>query len=119
MDTKKSIKGALLLMNQEIKSWFEDIQGKVDYILVLPHNTEYLNNLFRSAFESKLGARRAVVVEGEQAERLLEWYSLYAFTDKLIIGSFCLPNGRKLHNLLSSGIATEEELINDVILGGM
>jgi hypothetical protein len=35
-------------------------------------------------------------------------YSLYAFTDKLIIGSFDLPHGRKLRNFLDSGIATED-----------
>ncbi|MDR2089459.1 MAG: hypothetical protein LBP73_08900 [Clostridiales Family XIII bacterium] len=49
----------------------------------------------------------------------MELYSLYAFTDKLIVGSFDLPHGRKLRNLLDAGLATEEELINDVILGAM
>jgi len=72
-----------------------------------------------AAFNAKLGDRRGMVIEGRQAERLLDLYSLYAFTDKLIIGSFDLPRGRKLRNLLDSGTATEDELINDVILGAM
>ncbi|MDR3165269.1 MAG: hypothetical protein LBU13_06795 [Synergistaceae bacterium] len=46
-------------------------------------------------------------------------YSLYEFSDKVIIGSFDEPHGRKLRNLLDSGIATEETLIDDVILGAM
>ncbi|MDR1132649.1 MAG: hypothetical protein LBL05_00715 [Synergistaceae bacterium] len=78
-----------------------------------------MNSRIRAAFEVKLGERRGTVVEGRDAEDLFALYSLYAFTDKLVIGSFDLPHGRKLRNLLDSGVATEETLINDVILGAM
>ena len=60
--------------------------------------------------------RKWMILEGKDAQEILALYSLYAFTDKLIIGSFDLPHGRKLRNLLDSGVATEDELINDVIL---
>ena len=92
--------------------------ANASFVLVLS-TADALNSRIRAAFEAKLDGRRGAVVEGRNAEDLLALYSLYAFTDKLIIGSFDLPHGRKLRNLLDSGIATEEELINDVILGAM
>jgi hypothetical protein len=90
-----------------------------DFLLVLPHDDPRLNAELRAAFAAKLGDRRGAVAEGERAERLLELYSLYAFTDKLIIGSFDLPHGRKLRNLMDCGIAAERDLIYDVILGAL
>ena len=90
-----------------------------DYILLLPHDDFRMNSMLRSAFAAKLDGRRGIIIDDERARLLIELYSLYAFTDKLIIGSFDLPYGRKLRNLLYSGGATEEELISDVILGGM
>jgi hypothetical protein len=89
-----------------------------DFMLILPAN-DALDVRIRAAFEAKLSERHGAVIEGQEAEDLLAQYSLYAFTDKLIIGSFDLPHGRKLRNLLESGIATEEQLIDDVILGAM
>jgi hypothetical protein len=56
---------------------------------------------------------------GNVHKPILTLYSLYAFIDRLIIGSFDLPPGRKLRKLIDTGIATEEELIHDVILGAM
>jgi len=92
----------------------------IDFILALyTGNEDGFSHRLRSAFTAKLGNRCGVIVEGEQAEQLLNLYSLYAFTDKLIIGSLDLPHGRKLRNLIDSGVATEVELINDVILGAM
>ena len=101
------------------KSWQVIAQVDADYILLLPHDNPQLNSYIRSTFITKLGHREGVIIEGVQANEMLELYSLYAFTDKIIIGSFDLPHGRKLRNLLDSGIATEEELIYDVILGAM
>jgi hypothetical protein len=89
-----------------------------DYILLLPHDAPRLNEKLRAAFAAKLGARHGAIIQGDEAQQLLALYSLYAFTDKLIIGSFDEPYGRKLRNLLESG-ATEDELIGDVILGAL
>lgn len=86
-----------------------------DFVLILP--VKY--NKVKLSFSTKLGDRRGVVIEGELAVQLLSLYSRYDFTDKLIIGSLDYPHGRKLRNLLESGISTEDELINDVILGAM
>ena len=99
--------------------WTAQNMDAYDVILLLLGECNALNSHIRAAFEAKLDGRRGAVVEGRNAENLLALYSLYAFTDKLIIGSFDLPHGRKLRNLLDRGIATEEELINDVILGAM
>jgi hypothetical protein len=99
--------------------WLTGNLDRYDFVLILPCQDSRLNALVREAFTGKLGGRRGIVIEGEGIEELSALYSLYAFTGKLIIGSFDEPCGRKLRNLLDCGIATEEELINDVILGAM
>lgn len=55
-------------------------------------------------------------VTKEEAEGLLILYSMYEFTDKLIFVSHDQPYGRKLYNLLETGIASEEELTDEIIL---
>ncbi len=122
------------------KYWFENLLDEYDYILLLPENDERMNKIMCGAFERKLkviiDANRdripkavvlsralpetsmycaAVTVSEEIAEGLLSLYCMFEFTDKLIIGSFDLPYGRKLRNLLNSGITSETELINSVI----
>jgi len=57
-----------------------------------------------------------ITVTPEEIEGLTSLYSMYEFTDKLIFVSFDQPYGRKLHNLLETGIAEEKELIADIIL---
>ena len=102
------------------KAYWQD-QGldEFDFILLLPDADEALSGRMRAAFEAKLNGRSGIVVDGEEARLLAALYSLYAFTDKLIVGLFDEPFGRKLHCLLESGVATEEELVNGVILGVM
>ena len=56
-------------------------------------------------------------ISKEIAIGIVTLYSLYAFTDRLIICSLDLPYGRKLRNLIDSGIETEDELVNGIILG--
>ncbi|MDR1321138.1 MAG: hypothetical protein LBK56_06890 [Gracilibacteraceae bacterium] len=99
--------------------WLSNEMDAYDYILLLPHDAPCLNAKLRAAFTAKLGGRRGAIIQGDEAQQLLALYSLYAFTDKLIIGSFDEPYGRKLRNLLESGAATEDELIGDVILGAL
>jgi len=103
---------------KQIKEYLQNITH-CDFILLLFDIDDNLYETINSAFESKLCSRKGIIIVGEQASQLLSLYSLYDFSDKIIIGSFDLPNGRKLRNLIESGIATEEELINDVILGAM
>lgn len=98
--------------------WRERLAA-LDYVLLLVQDDEQFNHTLCAAFKSKLGTRRGMIVGGEEGKELLDLYSLYAFTDKMIVGSFDLPFGRKLRNLLDCGIASEEELINDVLLGVM
>jgi len=95
-----------------------DIDG-YDFILLIPNESTELTDKLRTAFSEKLNGRKGLIIDDENTESWLMLYSLYAFTDKLIIGSLDLPNGRKLRNLLECGIATYDELINDVILGAM
>ena len=96
-----------------------EVFNDVDYVLVLPHENDCFNEQCRTAFQGKLGKKRGVVIEGADAREMLALYSLYAFTDKIIIGSFCLPHGRKLYHFIESGIADVDYLINDVILGAL
>ncbi len=107
---------ALLEQLQGAAIYWENELEKYDAVLLLVEE-EHFNLRVQKAFESKLENRRIKVVCGEQANALLKLYTLYSFTDKLIIGSFDKPYGRKLHHLIASGIATEEELISDVLLG--
>jgi len=96
--------------------WRDNDLDRYDLILLLPETDQALNARIRAAFEGKFGGRSITVIEGEAARQILTLYSLYEFTDKLIIGSFDLPYGRKLRNLLDNEIATEDELTNNVIL---
>jgi len=102
----------------KIKIKLDELQNIIDtydFILLTIKKKTHIE----TSFTEKLGNRRGIIIGGEKASQLLDIYSLYEFSDKIIIGSFDEPNGRKLRNLLESGIATEDELINDVILGAM
>jgi hypothetical protein len=92
-----------------------EILSSHDFILLLPVKNEKI----RQSFLKKLGNRKGVIIEGDEAKELIHLYELYRFSDKVIIGSFVEPYGRKLQNLLDTGISDEETLINDVILGAM
>ena len=111
-------------IEKAVKLWGSDYIESADFVLLIPQSDENPNDRklyerIRTAFISKLGIRPGVVLQGEDAQCLLDLYSLYAFTGKLIVGSFDLPHGRKLRNLIECGMATEDELIDDVILGVM
>ena len=95
--------------------WQNNNLDSYDFVMLLPRK----NDKIRSAFTRKLGKHSGIVIDGEAALALLELYSLYEFTDSIIVGSFDEPYGRKLHNLINCGIATEDELINDVILSAL
>lgn len=99
--------------------WLSRQLDQYDYILLLPDNDKDFSARIRAAFTARLGSMRGLALDGYEVNALLRLYSLYSFTGKLIIGSFDLPTGRKLRNLLESGVATEDELIHDVILGIM
>lgn len=86
------------------------------FILLLPTVDTTFNTQMRTAFELKLNGRKGAILEGERARNFVRLYELYEFSGKVIIGSFDIPYGRKLRNLLDCGIADEETLINDVIL---
>ena len=108
-------------MYEQGKAVWESIKpDENDFVLLIPESDNMLLcDKIRSAFYEKLEGRQGIVIEGQRAAELLSLYSLYEFTDKLIIGSFDLPCGRKLSNLIKCGVSTEEELINDVILEAM
>jgi hypothetical protein len=103
------------MKNVYADDWLQKLLSDFEFVLLLPSDDQQI----QSAFTRKLGNRRGAVIQGAEARQLLSLYALYEFSDKIIIGSFDLPHGRKLRNLLDSGIATEEKLINDVILGAM
>ncbi|MDR0918605.1 MAG: hypothetical protein LBM93_05070 [Oscillospiraceae bacterium] len=93
----------------------QNLKNSNDFTLLLPVENEKI----RQSFLKKLGNRKGVIIEGEEAKELIHLYELYRFSDKVIIGSFAVPYGRKLQNLLDTGVADEGTLINDVILGAM
>ena len=106
-------------IERAVAFWRCSLFDSMDYVLLLPSMDDRVSDLIISAFNDKLNGRSGTIIQGKQAMELIGLYSVYAFTDKVIVGSFREPHGRKLLNLLNSGIATEEELINDVILGAM
>ena len=105
--------------NTAIDFWQKSQLDLFDYVLLLPPQDECLKEIMVELFNFKLGNRRGIMIEGELAQALIELYSLYAFTDKVIIGSFSEPTGRKLHNLLNVDMSITKGLINDVILGDL
>jgi hypothetical protein len=94
-----------------------DLINRHDYILLLSSNSTKESILIENSFLTKTAGQNIKVLKCDSD--CLALYSLFEFTDKLIIGSFISPSGRKLLNLLDSGVATEDDLINDVILGGI
>jgi len=99
--------------------WMAQGLDECDYVLLLPSHDDQLNGRIKAAFERKLQGRKGAVVEGEAARDLLKLYELYEYSGKVIIGSFDQPWGRKLRNLLDTGIADADTLIDDVILGAL
>jgi len=120
--------------------WLENFLDAYDFVLLLPHRDDALNRLLLDAFRMKLqglidaesGLRPEAVVltpacvtadafytvktiSEETVKSLIALYCLYEFTDKVIIGSFDLPYGRKLRNFLDCGLASEKELADMVI----
>ena len=109
---------ATIKLAHHVRTMLETINlDSIDHLLLLPHDDTQFNASVRSAFNLKIGSRRGAVIEGLQALEIITLYSMYAFSSKIIIGSLDLPHGRKLRNLLDGGLATEEELVNDVLLG--
>lgn len=98
-----------------VEYWKEKKLDRYEFVLLMI--TE--NRMLRSMFIHKLHNRNGIIIDGKEAQQLLELYTLYEFSGKIIVGSLEKPFGRKLQNLLNCGIAMEEELINDVILGAM
>lgn len=99
--------------------WLSNNLDSYDFILLLPAGDAALNARIHTVFEQKLNGRRGRVIKDEEAQELLRLYELYEFSGKIIIGSFDAPYGRKLRNLIESGVANEDLLINDVILGAL
>lgn len=116
--------------------WMDNELDQYEDILLLPHTDEALADVMLVAFEAMLsdkgGTKAAVLsrvktdardmydifsISGKQTENLLALYTLYEFTDKLIIGSFDLPYGRKLTNLLDCHIADTDKLALAAIFG--
>lgn len=112
--------------------------GEYDVILLLPHGDAELNGLMLQSFLARLercGSARAIVlavapieqnshyiveiVSEDLAKCIITLYSMYAFTDRLIVGSFTLPPGRKFQNLLNSGVATASALADTVVFAGL
>ena len=107
------------IVNKARGYWIDEGLDKYDFVLLLPGADEALNERIKAAFEAKLCGAAGISILGEAALQLTALYSLYSFSDKVLIGSFDEPYGRKLRNMLDSGVAAEDELIEDVILGAM
>ena len=110
------------IIRKAVRYWHEKNLEEYDYILLLPDEDKAFSERVRAAFNVKLqrcSDISGISIDGDAAMQLVMLYSLYNFSNSVLIGSFDEPYGRKLRNLLDSGVATEDELINDVILGVM
>jgi hypothetical protein len=117
--------------------WLNNHLDEYDYILLFPQNDERLKSVLCDNFKAMLlyggtgeapkkalvlftgaplknGTYESRAISSETADDILCLYSMYEFTDKLIVGSFELPYGRKLFNFLNCGIASENELADAV-----
>lgn len=120
------------------KYWLESSIEQYEFVLLLPHYNKSINESILNAFIKKLSdqplrgnPKKALVLSVGKIEKgplytnriitedlaasILTLYGMYAFTDKLIIGSMELPYGRKIKNLLDCGIGSEEGLLNSII----
>jgi len=102
-------------VNRARSYWIYNNLCEYDFVLLLP----VMNEKIKASFLSKLNGRRGHVITGKEAEELVELYSLYEFSGNVIVGSFDEPYGRKLRNILENKMATEEAVIDNIILGGM
>lgn len=102
-----------------------DLLSVCDKVLLLPeHDSAWNALLVRAFFENRQRAeeRREVwslaplddmpclVISEQEMRAVVRLYQMYAFTDKLVIGSLRVPCGRLWENLVSSGCIGHEEL---------
>jgi hypothetical protein len=115
---KKDYTGKLASMDYEkVIDHISRLIDSHDYVLLLSDRSRE-SILIENAFRTRITGQNVKVINCDNDDLdLCSLFSLYEFTDKLIFGSFDFPPERKLRNLLDSGVATEEELINEVILG--
>lgn len=130
------------LINLDSRIWIDNLLGEYDKIILLPDDNETQNILICKTLEKKLLTYQVNEKNIEKAKWLLisltqysdtavyakkiiskdimddiiSLYCMYEFTDKIIIGSFTQPFGRKLQNLINSGFANEEEIIEFILL---
>lgn len=124
--------------------WAQYACEDYDIVLLLPQRDDRLNNIMCDCLSRRLRADRAMgrenneqpsamvlcvepldntddvvsrVISEDMADSLMTLYCLYEFTDKLIIGSFELPYGRRLQNFIDCGVTTEQRLADGVIFG--
>lgn len=104
-------------MMRGVAVWRDNNLDGYSHVLALPNPEDAFSRRLLNAFNTKQEAidGRAVVLQ-TGVEELVALYSTYEFTDKLIIGSLDFPHGRKLRNLLNCGIATEDELIELLLM---
>jgi hypothetical protein len=102
--------------------WLSNALDGYKAVLLLPDPDSHLNALFISALSEKtknfavistidIDTRGGKLIKTtpEMIDSIISLYSLYRFTDRLIIASSSLPLGEKLQNLLQSGIITMRE----------
>ncbi|MBQ4068836.1 MAG: hypothetical protein IJC76_06255 [Lachnospiraceae bacterium] len=91
--------------------YINKLAGMADKVLVLAYDNEVLNN---SEYQENVTVIR---YEREQAEELMQFYSLYQFTDRLIIVSLDEPEGRCGGPLVGVNGITMDEMVAIGIFG--
>lgn len=97
-------------INQIAVKYVNKIAETVDNVLVLAYDENVLS-------ESFCDNVKTVFYNREHAEDLMQFYSLYQFTDKLIIVSLTEPEGRYAEGLVGVNGITLEEIIAIGIFG--
>ncbi len=106
------------------KEYWEHIYKGTEYILLLPEMNENLNYICKCAFQELLKFNDSTgkilsvsdgTISETDAEALISLYSLYCFTDRLIIGSLDRPYGRRINNLLMIEGMTLEKAVRAVL----
>jgi hypothetical protein len=106
----------------DAKSFTSDILKKYEAILIFPEpdstlhapliaalSAKTLNFAVLSATDVQIKAGKLIKTTPEMIDEIISLYSLYRFTDKLIIASFSLPYGQKLQNLYYNGFITIDD----------
>jgi hypothetical protein len=101
-----------------------DFECEIEYLrkqitsIVKTYNVLIITKFSSNFFCYLVDCNIEIIISGDDYDNLMMLYSMYEFSNKVVILAFDDPPGRKLRHLLDGGVATMKEII-DVIVSPM